>query len=422
VDKQAVFAQFQRFLDGPRDRPVAVAVSGGGDSVALLRLLVAWGQRPLEVFHVDHGLNPLSTGWSGFVATLCRHYNVPFHGLRWEGPKPATGVSAKARAARFGLIFNAVRARNIKVVCMGHTYDDVQEAQAMRAEGSNVSAPQMWSPAPLWPQGRGLFCHRPLLRQSRQGLRDYLHDVRQDWIDDPSNTSGKNLRSRVRLRGQFCEAPPAEDAWVIDEAGYDSLFFDPENWMKIGYFRLNMAQFFAYLPKIRRKIFAAAVVCAGGAERLPRSAQIEALLTQKRTATVCGAQVWFEGEHIHICRAAHDHRRVAWANEHLIDGRFGLNAVVSEPLLPLFGRMQHLVEAHRAEVMRLPAWVRPSLPCFALKGTNNVALAHKPLRQCAYAAPSVTFWPHWRLKAALGLMDSEAKISEDEPSWMTREA
>src|SRR5712671_8017156 len=95
-------------IGGFEARPlVAVAVSGGPDSLALTILADRWmrerGGR-LAALTVDHGLRPESAGETQTVAGWMAARGIEHHVLAWSGPKPATGIQEAARAARYGLL------------------------------------------------------------------------------------------------------------------------------------------------------------------------------------------------------------------------------------------------------------------------------------------------------------------------------
>ncbi|HVY33064.1 MAG TPA: tRNA lysidine(34) synthetase TilS, partial [Caulobacteraceae bacterium] len=165
---------FDRRLDRQSRAPLAVAFSGGGDSLALLILARAWAQgagRPVLALTVDHGLQAQSADWTRRAAETAERLGVGFRALKWEGEKPAAGVPAAAREARHGLIAEAARRAGAEVILVGHTLDDQLENALMRAAGQRLGALREWSPSPVWPQGRGLFQFRPLLAQRRADLR-----------------------------------------------------------------------------------------------------------------------------------------------------------------------------------------------------------------------------------------------------------
>src|SRR5690606_1233676 len=164
-------------LEPHAPHPLALALSGGGDSIALLRLAADWARgqgRRLLALTVDHGLSPASTGWAATAGEAARCVGADWRGLSWTGPRPATGLPAAARAARHRLIADAARAAGARVILFAHTADDVAEAAAMRAAGSSTPSPRAWSPSPVWPDGRGLFVLRPLLELGRAELRRWL--------------------------------------------------------------------------------------------------------------------------------------------------------------------------------------------------------------------------------------------------------
>ncbi|HEY0300571.1 MAG TPA: ATP-binding protein, partial [Rhizomicrobium sp.] len=88
--------------------PGAVAVSGGGDSVALMHLLARWAKktgRPApHVVTVDHGLHPQSAGAARQVARWAKAAKLDVRTLRWSGPRPKAGIEAAAREARYRLM------------------------------------------------------------------------------------------------------------------------------------------------------------------------------------------------------------------------------------------------------------------------------------------------------------------------------
>ena len=86
-------------LSPDADLPVALALSGGGDSMALLHLAADWcarrGRRLLALT-VDHRLHPDSAAWTAFAGEAARAVGADCRALSWEGPKPSTGLPAAA--------------------------------------------------------------------------------------------------------------------------------------------------------------------------------------------------------------------------------------------------------------------------------------------------------------------------------------
>ena len=181
---------------------MALALSGGGDSMALLRIAAAWARasgRRLLAITVDHRLNPDSRDWSRRCEAAARASGADWIERRWEGAKPSTGLPAAARRARHGLIAEAAREAGAKVVLFAHTADDIAEGDWMRERGSTLGLLREWSPSPAWPEGRGLMLLRPMLGEGREALRAVLREAGEDWIEDPGNAAFGRGRARAAL-------------------------------------------------------------------------------------------------------------------------------------------------------------------------------------------------------------------------------
>ena len=184
------------------ERHVALAVSGGSDSTALMRLAADWARTnhpglELTVLTVDHGLRAGATAEAARVGQWAAGLGLAHHVLRWvEEPKPVTGIQALARAARYGLMAQWCRAHGATALLTAHTLDDQAETVLMRL--ARTTSPD--SLAGIRPVGdwEGLRLLRPLLRVKRQALRDWLTIIDQAWIEDPSNEDARFERVRVR--------------------------------------------------------------------------------------------------------------------------------------------------------------------------------------------------------------------------------
>lgn len=352
--------------------PLGVMVSGGGDSVALLHLLWFWAQRPLQVFCVDHGLNPQSAVWTQSVETLCAALGVGFTSLKWQGDKPVTGIQAAARQARHGLINQAARQQGLQVLCLGHNADDGQEAAVMRGMGSSVGAPKLWGPSPLWPEGRDLFYLRPVLGIGRARLRDWLKAAGIPYIDDPANDNPAYLRSRAR--SALAEAPAAATE-TSDLTLPVSATAMPAHDPLSGSLRFEHKALLDMPVNTARQVIACALVCAGGGVRLPRQDSIwaiyEALRLQEAVNhSLCGARVWMLSGQVIFGRNSGEFTRhpvppvTLRAGETLIwDGRFEIAAGGSDgEVLPLRGHMRHLAAQDVQAIRALPAALRAGVP------------------------------------------------------------
>ncbi|HEY0650174.1 tRNA lysidine(34) synthetase TilS [Phenylobacterium sp.] len=274
--------------------PVAVGLSGGGDSLALTLMADAWARdrdRELVILTVDHRLQPDSAGWTAGCAEVAARLGRRFLALGWEGDKPTTGLPAAARAARHRLLADAARQAGARVLLMGHTTDDVAEATTMRRAGSTTPDPRQWAPSPVWPEGRGIFVFRPLLDVGRAELRGWLVDRGETWVDDPANADLRFARSRARLSGV---APVSrQEPEPLCLAGQVREF--------AGMLAIDRRRLQAATPDDARRFVALAAVCAGGGDRLPAGARVQRLSAALQgdapvLATLAGARV--EGDRV----------------------------------------------------------------------------------------------------------------------------
>jgi len=168
--------------------PVAVACSGGGDSIALLYLTVrALGAPRVTVLSVNHNLRPEAADEIGLVARHCATLGVAHRALDWHW----SGVGNVQAAAREGRRA-ALVAATAGPILMGHTADDQAETVLLRlARGSGVDGLAGIRPV----SGRVI---RPLLGETRADLREWLRAEGVDWADDPSNEDPRFDRIRAR--------------------------------------------------------------------------------------------------------------------------------------------------------------------------------------------------------------------------------
>ena len=171
-------------------RPL-VMVSGGPDSVALLRSVLDLGGEP-AVLHVDHGLREESHEDAEFVRGLCDGL-----GVRCEVRRPrledGANVQERARLERYRLAEEAADHLGLRTVATGHTADDVAETVLLNlARGAGLRG--LAGIPPL----RGRVA-RPLVERTRSEVLAYLEGLDQPYLTDPTNLTGKYARNRVRL-------------------------------------------------------------------------------------------------------------------------------------------------------------------------------------------------------------------------------
>src|SRR6185295_1697765 len=200
-------------LIGPPAAGVALAVSGGSDSTALMVLFAQWlaqsGQSPADtiVLTVDHGLRQQSRAEAEWVAQMAAGLGFRHAILPWAGAKPKTGVQAAARAARYRLLAEFMGGTGLGVLMTAHTAYDQAETLLMRlARGSGLDGLAAMAPtAPLESAtcGRGgkIVLVRPLLDVAKASLKAALVARGVPWLEDESNAALVFERSRWRAAG-----------------------------------------------------------------------------------------------------------------------------------------------------------------------------------------------------------------------------
>jgi tRNA(Ile)-lysidine synthase len=332
--------------------PIVIGFSGGGDSLALLLEAHDWARaagRALIAATVDHRLRPEGADWARWCADRCAGLGVAHATLVWEGAKPTTGLSAAARRARHTLLARFARAEGARVILLAHTADDRAEAAAMRAHGASTPDPHLWTPSPVWPDGRGVFLLRPLLGRRRAELRDTLVRRGETWIEDPANTDPDSLRARARAgsppvdeEASLATLPPLETAARPLPGGALVLAVD-----------------------IGSEVFARAMVCAGGGARLPRRVQVDAALAvvrAGRSAVLAGAAAHPLAREILITRDPGAYRRRGAAA--VVNGVWDGRIAVADGLTPrpAAGARRRLRQDDRQVLAALPAPARAMIP------------------------------------------------------------
>ncbi|WP_407539322.1 tRNA lysidine(34) synthetase TilS [Deinococcus radiomollis] len=180
-------------LEPYRDRAVLVAVSGGADSVALLRALVQVGARP-QVAHLDHALRPESADDAAFVAGLAAELKLPFVSERIDvalvARKRGWNLEDAARRLRYSFLTRAAKAAGLRSILTAHTRSDQTETvlwQVLRGEAVLSGMP-----------ARSAHVERPWLEVSRAEVLAYLDTLGQPWREDSSNADTRFTRNWIR--------------------------------------------------------------------------------------------------------------------------------------------------------------------------------------------------------------------------------
>lgn len=327
---------------------LGLAVSGGPDSLALLVAAARWAAAPgrpaLFVYTLDHGLRPEAAGEAAMVADAAARFGLACRVLAWTGPKPESGVQAAARAARYRLIGEAMRADGASLLLTAHHAEDQAETVLMRlAHGSGLSGLKGMT---RFAEVEGVTLFRPFLSTPGAALRALLADTGLTPARDPSNTDPAYERVRWRaLLPQLAAAgldatTLADFARRMGEADAvlaeltERALLSHAACDDLGALSFPLAAFQALPPAIAARVLARLLVLAGGAMRPHALGAVEALRDDLLRPGFAGAAlslclVRLRAGTLHVLREPGRHppaaQRLEPGADLVWDGRFALH-------------------------------------------------------------------------------------------------
>jgi tRNA(Ile)-lysidine synthase len=404
-------AEFDRLMQavGPfESQPrIAVAVSGGGDSMALTLLAAGWSKRrggEIVAITVDHGLRAEAAAEARQVGRWLKQYGIAHRVLRWDPPAALTGgVQAAARDARYRLLADWCRRHRFLHLALAHHREDQAETFLLRlARGSGLDGLAAMDPIA---ERDGVRLIRPLLPVARARLRAMLTAAGQAWIDDPSNENPAHARVRMRrLMPALAEdgLDAARLAGTATHLGRARAALDDQVAALLataaavfpaGYVRLDLDLLQSAASEVALRALAHCLVTVGGAGYAPRLDRLERLHRAIREGrlgggvTLAGCRVLPRRGMLLVCREP------AMATEEvaldpgaavLWDGRFQIRLTARKagwkaPLvLRRLGADGWATLTARDATLRrhpIPPPVRPSLPA-VWAPTGLVAVPH----------------------------------------------
>ena len=200
---------FAQALDGlrvpsPHD-PIAIACSGGLDSMVLLHLAASYTREhgvALHVLHVHHGLSSNADSWLDHVEAATATIGARFEARRVDVQHNGAGTEAAARKLRYGALGAMCHAHGVTLMLTAHHLDDQAETvllQLLRGSGTaGLSGMDAANAAPDLLANPALVMARPLLQQSRLELEAYAQQHAISWVEDESNADPRFARNALR--------------------------------------------------------------------------------------------------------------------------------------------------------------------------------------------------------------------------------
>lgn len=348
--------------------PLAVGVSGGSDSTALLLFAAEWASdrgREIVAATVDHGLRPEAEAEAAGVAALCRTIAVRHDTLRWRPAVGSRTSMAAARTARQKLLVSWATGSGARRLALAHTANDRAETFLMRLRAGSgwwgLSGPMPSAPSPAWPAGREVRLIRPLLWAGRHELMALLRARRQPWVDDPTNEAPAYERTRARRLALTLD-PSAQAAIVRTMNRFAALrsaqlagareLMTAAGKISETSAELDVSAWRAASKGVRLRLLESLLVAIGGGSgriRGPSLATLEFAMSEPshgrahragttafRGATLAGAQVRQRGTRFEL-RAAPPRRPAASMDTGAEQGRAGQCVFAKERLFGLLG-------------------------------------------------------------------------------------
>jgi tRNA(Ile)-lysidine synthase len=182
--------------------PLAIALSGGADSTALVAACAERWPGQVRAIHVHHGLQAAADEFERQCVRLCERLAVPL-AVRRVDARHAPGESPEdaARTARYAALADAASvawAEPVRDVALAQHADDQVETLLL-ALSRGAGLPGL-SAMPAYREQDGMTWHRPLLGVPARALRPWLRGRGLDWVDDPTNRDQRLTRNRIRAR------------------------------------------------------------------------------------------------------------------------------------------------------------------------------------------------------------------------------
>ncbi|HEX3535221.1 MAG TPA: tRNA lysidine(34) synthetase TilS [Stellaceae bacterium] len=373
--------EFTKRLDrigGFEPRPIiAVALSGGPDSMALAILAHCWARDrggAVQALTVDHGLRPESLAEARQVAAWLAVRGIAHETLVWAVDKPKSGIQEAARAARYRLLAGWCAAHGVLHLLTAHQREDQAETYLIRRRaGSGVDGLAGMS---VVRELAGCRLLRPLLDVPRVRLVAFLTEERQPFLDDPSNRNPSYERTRLRsqtdasIGAAISETQHCASVRIDRETALDALLARSVGLHPAGFAVLDREAIGATPDDIAERLLARVAACIGALHYPPRRDRIARLrqalvAAPERARTLGGCRFLLWRGRILVLRelaAAAPPVRLNAGEEVWWDRRFAVSLPAATPASLTLGYLGSRGCPDGEQPATLPRLLRPILP------------------------------------------------------------
>ncbi len=292
LDKFAT--QMNNFYPFEQAPIIAVAISGGADSLSLLLLSYAWAKAQggrVIALTVDHRLRPESINEAEYVASICNDLDIEHYILNWQHEYVSSNVQARAREARYNLLTAFCNENNIIHLLTAHHRDDLIENFFIRlSRGSGIIGLSKHNIH----YNNNIRILRPLADFGKNDCYKILEHYRIKPIEDPSNKSDKYLRSQIRKALTYNNSKGTLDTDLLKkhtysiienlsltaktlEKGFLNCLAVSTNIYSVGYAEIHLNKFWGFAEEERVLVISHLLTIISGSSKVPRYDSVKEL-------------------------------------------------------------------------------------------------------------------------------------------------
>ncbi len=387
--------QLQPFEENPH---IAIAVSGGGDSMALALLASGWindNGGNITALTVNHGLRKEAANEAIQVTKWLKTHDIAHKILTYSGDIPKSNIQEQARDIRYDLMTDWCKDNNILHLLVAHNMEDQAETFLIRLQrGSGVDGLSAMSPI-SWKNNVRIL--RPLLKISHDDLLDYLQAKNQEWIEDPSNKKNSYLRNRVRaflanetdnkatIKRLCNTAENMSRAKAALETETTGNMVDIVHISPLGYGTISHSKFTKISEEIALRIISSLITTISGEDTKPRFEKLQNLYSaikhnhDIKGLTLSGCKIYSKAGDLIITRELEKTESdvlLSQNNQNIIwDNRFSIDYAINSDDEIYIGKVDNdgwNQIKDSVDTNLIPKEVILSLPCLKINNTQTI--------------------------------------------------